>query len=202
MPSFTSHPGARDERHVRPAASLLRWPVLAAVLFLVVAALTLVACSPSATAKQVEAAPAAPAKAAAPVAQATVAKPSTGLGSQYPLVTGANGVASVPAVELADGQARYYAIRSGQKLVPFFVVQGSDGVVRAALDACDVCFASKKGYHQEGDVMVCNNCGTRFPLTLINVEKGGCNPSPLQAVVKDGQVIIQLAELTAGARYF
>ena len=61
----------------------------------------------------------------------------------------------------------------------YFVLADKNGKVRAALDACEVCFAQKKGYQQEGDTMVCNNCGQVFPSDQINVVTGGCNPIPL-----------------------
>jgi hypothetical protein len=46
-------------------------------------------------------------------------------------------------------------------------MKSADGVIRAAYDACDVCYRERKGYHQEGDDMVCNNCGRHFPSTSI-----------------------------------
>jgi len=75
-------------------------------------------------------------------------------------------------------------------------------VVRAAFNACDVCFAAGMGYTQDGDVMVCNNCGRRFPADQINVLQGGCNPSPLQRSVQGNDLIIQAADIANGLGYF
>ncbi|HEY7527662.1 MAG TPA: Fe-S-containing protein, partial [Candidatus Deferrimicrobiaceae bacterium] len=58
----------------------------------------------------------------------------------------------------------------------YFVLRSSDGTYRAAFDACDVCFRANRGYRQEGDLMVCNQCGQTFPSVKINEVKGGCNP--------------------------
>jgi uncharacterized membrane protein len=75
-------------------------------------------------------------------------------------------------------------------------------VIRAAFDTCDVCYPEKKGYRQEGDFMVCNNCDQKFRTDLINVVKGGCNPAPLQRELQGDQVVIRLAALEEGSWYF
>lgn len=113
-----------------------------------------------------------------------------------------DGIVRVPATGLADGRARFYAHQIGEHTIPFFLLQSSDGVIRAAFDACDVCYPAKLGYRQEGNEMVCNNCGSRFPSVKINVEVGGCNPSPLTFEMQDGSIIIQVDDLSAGARFF
>ena len=109
---------------------------------------------------------------------------------------------TVPVAELADGTARFYSADVAGTTVKYFVVQDAGGEVRTAFDACDVCYPAKKGYTQDGDVMVCNNCGRRFPTDGIGTVAGGCNPSPLEAKVKGGEVVITADALAAGARYF
>jgi uncharacterized membrane protein len=74
--------------------------------------------------------------------------------------------------------------------------------VRAAFNACDVCFASRKGYRQEGDEMVCNNCGNRFPSNQINEVRGGCNPSPLTRTLDGDTLVILVDDIAEGLRYF
>ena len=86
---------------------------------------------------------------------------------------------TIPVADLADGQAKYYSYDAGGVEVKYFVLKSSDGEYRAAFDACDVCYPNKKGYSQQGDVMVCNNCGQQFDSTQINEKRGGCNPSPI-----------------------
>jgi uncharacterized membrane protein len=107
------------------------------------------------------------------------------------------------AAQFDDGKARQFAYRSPDGLnIRYFLIKSSDGVIRAAFDACDVCWPSNRGYAQDGDAMVCRNCGRRFPSTRINVEQGGCNPSPLKRTIEGGRVIIQTSDLKLGARYF
>lgn len=109
---------------------------------------------------------------------------------------------SLPVSELS-GKARFYEYKTASgKTVRFFAMKSSDGVYRAALDACDVCFASKKGYRQEGDDMVCNNCGNHFHSAQINEVKGGCNPVGLERKVAGDRLSLDAKELEAGASYF
>lgn len=118
-------------------------------------------------------------------------------------VTPINGEVRFATADFADGRARFYYYRSPQgKTIPFFVMRSSDGVIRAAFDACDVCYAQRKGYRQEGDVMVCNNCGQRFPSVRINIEEGGCNPAPLTRTTQGDTVVILEKDIVGqGARY-
>jgi len=124
--------------------------------------------------------------------------------------SGTIGAANASATELSfdlatfdDGAPKYYSHKaSSGKLVKFFVLKSSDGVVRAAFDACDVCYQSKKGYRQEGNFMVCNNCGQRFISTKINEIRGGCNPAPLERTVVGDKLVIAVADILTGQRYF
>lgn len=112
------------------------------------------------------------------------------------------GQVSIPASELNE-KARFYEYRTASgKTVSFFAVRSSDGVYRAALNACDVCFAGKKGYRQEGEEMVCNKCGMHFPSSKINEVGGGCNPVGLERKVEGDRVVIDARGLEAGAGYF
>jgi uncharacterized membrane protein len=107
-----------------------------------------------------------------------------------------------PANIFEDGRARHYEHVDGKFTIRFFVLKSSDGIIRAAYDACDVCWPAGKGYYQDGDHMVCRNCGRRFASVLVNEVKGGCNPAPLNRTVKDGKVIIQVKDIREGRRYF
>ncbi|MCP4747040.1 MAG: DUF2318 domain-containing protein [Desulfobacteraceae bacterium] len=101
-----------------------------------------------------------------------------------------------------DGKARHYEYQANNITVRYFIIKSSDGILRAAFDACDVCWRAGKGYFQQGDDMVCRNCGRNFPSNLINEKKGGCNPAPLQREIKDKQLIIQVADILEGQNYF
>jgi uncharacterized membrane protein len=117
------------------------------------------------------------------------------------VVEAVNGAVKIPIAEINDGKAHHYAF-DGSRRVNFFVMRSSDGVYRAAFDACDVCFREKKGYRQEGDLMVCNNCGQVFPSEKINVLKGGCNPAPLTRTVEGDYLVLKSKDIDEGSFYF
>lgn len=107
-----------------------------------------------------------------------------------------------PANLFEDGRARHFEHVDGNFSVRYFILKSSDGIIRAAFDACDVCWRAGKGYYQEGDYMVCRNCGRRFASVLVNEVKGGCNPAPLNRTFKDGEVIIQVKDILEGKQFF
>lgn len=121
---------------------------------------------------------------------------------KYPLVSNVQGELAIPLRQVDDGKAHFFSYQSGETTVDFFVLKSDDGVVRAALDTCDVCYRDRKGYRQEGDFMVCNNCNQKFRSDMINEIKGGCNPAPVGRNIVDGKVIIAEADLVNGARFF
>jgi uncharacterized membrane protein len=114
-----------------------------------------------------------------------------------------NGVFEFPESLFADGKAKHFVYKhSPTEWIRFFAVKSTDGVVRAAFDACDVCFRSKKGYVQQGNDMVCINCGMKFRTDKINEVRGGCNPAPLQRSVDGGKLTISQQDVLNGFRYF
>ncbi len=109
-----------------------------------------------------------------------------------------NGKIQIDVTGFEDNIARFYNTElSSEKTIYFFVVQDENGVHRAAANECQVCYAAKRGFRQEGNEMVCNNCQNRYPIEKIATEKGGCNPGPINPnlTVKNNQIIITQAEL-------
>ena len=108
-----------------------------------------------------------------------------------------------PAALFTDGRARFYRyVAATGREIRFFVLRSSDGVVRAAFDACDVCYRERRGYHQSGDNMICNNCGQAFHSANVNVVTGRCNPGPLERTIAGDRVVITTASLERGVSYF
>lgn len=101
-----------------------------------------------------------------------------------------------------SGTAKFYKLDVGGTTVKYFVVKAPDGTVRSALDACDVCFPEKKGYKQEGEFMVCANCGQKFHVSRVGMVKGGCNPHPLPNTIDGSDVVISKSDLAQGVNYF
>ncbi|NJD03718.1 MAG: DUF2318 domain-containing protein [Ruminiclostridium sp.] len=89
--------------------------------------------------------------------------------------------------------AKFYPFKAGKTKMEVMAVKASDGTIRTAFNTCQVCFSSGRGYYvQEGDEMVCQNCGNRFQLDKIEIIKGGCNPVPIMKENKtdDGANIV------------
>ena len=128
-------------------------------------------------------------------------KPQARTPSIQPEVTATD--VSFPVQAFADGKAQYFQYPTGNGItVRFFILKSSDGVTRAAYDACDVCWREGKGYQQDGDFMVCRNCGQRFASVKVNEIKGGCNPAPLNRTVVGDKLVIKIADIVQGSQYF
>ncbi len=148
--------------------------------------------------------------ATAPSPSTTPTEPSPSPDATPSEVALTNGVVSLDANAFASGQARFFTVKipvdSGlpEKTVSFFVVKDGAGVYRAAADACQVCYQDKKGFHQEGQLMICNNCGVSYPLEKIATEKGGCNPIPINPDIQvvDGKLNITKQELEQVSQFF
>ena len=108
-----------------------------------------------------------------------------------------------PVKDFQNGKARFYSHPAGNGVtIKYFVLKSSDGVIRAAFDACDVCFEAGKGYEQKGDFMVCKNCGRRFASVRVNEVQGGCNPAPLTRTIQGDKLVLQVKDLLEGKPYF
>ena len=118
------------------------------------------------------------------------------------VLTPVNGQLEIPVVSVNDGKAHHFKVQSSDgTMITFFVLKSADGVIRAAIDACDVCYRSGLGYYQEGDKMVCKNCGQKFASNKINVIKGGCNPAPLNRTVVGDKLVINMRDINLNNWY-
>jgi uncharacterized membrane protein len=118
------------------------------------------------------------------------------------LLTPINGNLEIPVADVSDGKAHFFQAKSDDgTMVTFFVLKSADGVIRAAIDSCDVCYRSGLGYYQEGDNMVCKNCGQKFASNKINVIKGGCNPAPLNRTVSGDKLVIAMRDINVNNWY-
>ncbi len=114
----------------------------------------------------------------------------------------AKGRLEIPLASINDGKAHHFKVQATDGvMVTFFVLKSNNGVIRAAMDACDVCYRSGKGYEQNGDEMVCLNCGQRFASAKINEVKGGCNPAPLTRTIEGDKLVIAMADIDQNSWY-
>ena len=123
-------------------------------------------------------------------------------GKRFETITPEGGTLKIPLSEIGDSKAHFFRVDMNDgAYLEFFTVRSGDGVIRAAVDACDVCYRAGKGYVKDGDVMVCENCGMRFPLSRINVVKGGCNPAPLKRQINGKTLEIPMSEVAENLWY-
>jgi len=89
--------------------------------------------------------------------------------------------------------------------IEYFVVKSNSGDVKVAFNACDVCYKAKKGYSQQGEDMVCNNCGNHYPISGLgtkNLIGGGCWPGYLPSTTEGDYFIIKKFDLELGRYRF
>ena len=76
--------------------------------------------------------------------------------------------------------AKFYPVEVDGTKLEVLAVKAPDGTIRTAFNTCQICYSSGRGYYkQEGNVLVCQNCGNRFDMDQVEVLSGGCNPVPI-----------------------
>jgi len=121
---------------------------------------------------------------------------------QYRTVAADNGDVKVALNLLQGNEAAYFVYNAGGKDIKFFVLKATDGSVRAALDSCTSCYHARLGYRQDGDTMICNNCGMGFKSTDVGHIRGGCSPIPLQNSQDGTTLTVKAKDLEEGAKFF
>jgi uncharacterized membrane protein len=110
----------------------------------------------------------------------------------------------IPLADIADNAFHYYSYNSSDTAIKYFVVKDSSGTIHTAFDACDVCYAAKKGYRQSGDYAQCNNCGKTFAIANIGTENtaGGCWPGYLPNEIPGDNIVLKNSDLESGKYRF
>lgn len=102
--------------------------------------------------------------------------------------------------------ATFIPYQSGNTKMEVVAVKAPDGTIRTAFNTCQVCYDSGRGYYvQQGDVLVCQNCGNRFNISQIEKEKNGCNPIPISEdnkSVSGDTITIPASFLAQNTQYF
>lgn len=85
----------------------------------------------------------------------------------------------IPVSEVSS-TATFYPIEVDGTKMEVIAIKDETGKIRTAFNTCQVCYSSGRGYYvQKGNQLVCQNCGNRFTVNQIEVQSGGCNPSPI-----------------------
>ncbi len=107
-----------------------------------------------------------------------------------------NGEVRIPLSQLMDSSLHYYTAEVNQADIRFLVIHKSSGDYATALDACQICGAV--GYRQEGQNVICRNCGAAIYIPSIG-QSGGCNPIAVKSRVDKGEVVVDLSALMEAA---
>jgi len=112
-------------------------------------------------------------------------------------VTAQNGEVHIPTASVEDGRLHFFTVESDGTQVRFLVIRRPGGGYATALDACAIC--GPAGYRQDGQNVICRNCGAPIYIPSIG-QSGGCNPIGFASKVEGGQVVFNLAALLEAAR--
>lgn len=112
------------------------------------------------------------------------------------MLTAQNNQVRIPLSELTDSSLHFYAVVVEGTTMRFLVVHQTNGNYAVALDACQICGWS--GYRQQGQNVICRNCGASIYIPSIG-EHGGCNPVPVKSSVEGGEVIVDLSTFSSSA---
>jgi len=102
----------------------------------------------------------------------------------------------IPLSDLTDTSLHFYTADVDGSVIRFLVIHKLNGDYAAALDACQICGTA--GYRQEGQSVICRNCGAAIYIPSIG-QSGGCNPISVKSRVEGGEVIVDLSALSEAA---
>ena len=109
---------------------------------------------------------------------------------------------AIPIADLSQTASFYKADLDGTE-VELVALKDSKGNLRTAFNACQVCYSSGRGYYvQNGEYLVCQNCGNSFTIDQVGIASGGCNPWPIldsDRTVTDDEIQISYDVLKATA---
>ena len=110
-----------------------------------------------------------------------------------------NGRVTIPLAQVSDGDLHRYQAEENGTPIRFWLYQKPDGKIATVFDACQICGAV--GFYKTASGVVCKNCAAPINPQSVGTA-GGCNPIPLKASQTADSVIIQEADIAAGARVF
>ena len=114
-------------------------------------------------------------------------------------VTAQNGVISIPTGSVEDGRLHFFTVESEGTQIRFLVIRKPGGGYATALDACAIC--GPAGYRQDGQNVICRNCGAPIYIPTIG-QSGGCNPIGFASRVEGNQIVFTVAAVMEADKPF
>lgn len=126
-------------------------------------------------------------------------QPETTLTPAEPVTFAADGAVHLPLGDLPVGELHRYSVEVDGTAVRFIVMRleegDGEGAVVTGLDACLIC--GDAGYVQDEAGVLCLLChSVIFPPSI--GQEGGCNPIPLAAELRGGELVIPRTSFAAG----
>jgi uncharacterized membrane protein len=87
---------------------------------------------------------------------------------------------------------RYNYTASDATEMRFIIIRKSEAAYGVGLDACDIC--GPTGYYAREAQVICKLCDVVMNISTIGF-KGGCNPVPLAYTLREGNLVIDTANL-------
>jgi hypothetical protein len=97
-----------------------------------------------------------------------------------------------PTEDLRDGRIHKFSVLIDGMAMRLLVMKRPEGALAVCLDACEIC--APDGYAQGTDQVVCLYCRTPIPFDTVGIP-GGCNPIPLDALITEKAIILELTEI-------
>ena len=103
----------------------------------------------------------------------------------------------VSTAAVNDGNLHIFNVDDGGTSLRFLIIHKPDGNWGVALDACMIC--GWAGYRQDGQNVVCRNCGSAIYIPTIG-QAGGCNPVGVPSHLEGNELVLDLTTLSTAAR--
>lgn len=100
--------------------------------------------------------------------------------------------------------ATFYNYKTGDVTVQLLALTDTAGEIHLAFNTCQSCSPSPRAYYrQEGDQLICQNCGFAFSAEEVGKVAGGCNPAPLEEMdVQEDRIVIPASLLDSSSSAF
>lgn len=115
------------------------------------------------------------------------------------VISAQNGAVQIPLSSVDDGRLHFFLLDSDGTQIRFIVIRKPGGGYATALDACAIC--GPIGYRQDGQNIVCRNCGSPIYIPSIG-QGGGCNPIAFASRVEGGKINFEVKAIAEAARPF
>lgn len=98
------------------------------------------------------------------------------------IIPNSEGYITIPTEEVTQN-VRFYNYDAEGVMVQLVTLRDKAGDMHIAFNTCQSCSPSPKAYYsQDGEVLMCNNCGFTFEPEQVGITHGGCNPWPVEGV--------------------